>query len=87
MIVLTRIHRLTRLMEDWDHKGVARGQKVELPTSRHSRTYQRNSLSSYNSFLMGFCRRCGNICSGDRCKCGGTAVGEILQSSGTKLGS
>ena len=24
---------------------------------------------------MGFCRRCGDIVSGERCKCGGTAVG------------
>ncbi|KAJ7235874.1 hypothetical protein B0H12DRAFT_1140950 [Mycena haematopus] len=25
---------------------------------------------------MGFCRRCGNIVTGERCKCGGMAVGE-----------
>jgi len=25
---------------------------------------------------MGFCRRCGDIVAGERCKCGGTANGE-----------
>ncbi|KAG1755145.1 uncharacterized protein EDB91DRAFT_1277328 [Suillus paluster] len=28
---------------------------------------------------MGFCRRCGNIVVGERCKCGGTAVAPVVQ--------
>ncbi|KAG1757430.1 hypothetical protein EDB19DRAFT_1891191 [Suillus lakei] len=28
---------------------------------------------------MGFCRRCGNIVIGERCKCGGTAVAPVVQ--------
>lgn len=28
---------------------------------------------------MGFCRRCGEIVSGSKCKCGGTAAGEQLR--------
>lgn len=28
---------------------------------------------------MPFCRRCGNIVTGDRCKCGGFAVGKCLR--------
>ncbi|KAJ7727838.1 hypothetical protein DFH07DRAFT_851572 [Mycena maculata] len=27
---------------------------------------------------MGFCRRCGNIVTGERCKCGGTAVAPVV---------
>jgi hypothetical protein len=30
---------------------------------------------------MGFCRRCGEIVVGPRCKCGGTAVGVYARSS------
>ena len=39
-----------------------------LPT--HLPTY------SIKFCLMGFCRRCGEIVSGPKCRCGGTAVGE-----------
>ncbi|EIN14157.1 hypothetical protein PUNSTDRAFT_123822 [Punctularia strigosozonata HHB-11173 SS5] len=28
---------------------------------------------------MGFCRRCGDICNTDRCKCGGTAVAPVVK--------
>jgi hypothetical protein len=28
---------------------------------------------------MGFCRRCGDIVAGDRCKCGGRPVGELFE--------
>ncbi|OAX44751.1 hypothetical protein K503DRAFT_728370 [Rhizopogon vinicolor AM-OR11-026] len=28
---------------------------------------------------MGFCRRCGNIVVGEKCKCGGTAVAPVVQ--------
>ena len=30
---------------------------------------------------MGFCRRCGEIVSGTRCKCGGMAVGTFVLSA------
>ncbi|KAL4064952.1 hypothetical protein V8B97DRAFT_1985737 [Scleroderma yunnanense] len=33
---------------------------------------------------MGFCRRCGDIVSGQRCKCGGTAVAPVVQWSSPK---
>lgn len=33
---------------------------------------------------MGFCRRCGDIVSGQRCKCGGTAVSPVVQWSSPK---
>lgn len=28
---------------------------------------------------MGFCKRCGEIVSGERCKCGGTANGQLAR--------
>ncbi|KAF8446037.1 hypothetical protein L210DRAFT_3619795 [Boletus edulis BED1] len=33
---------------------------------------------------MGFCRRCGDIVTGTRCKCGGTAVAPVLQWTSSK---
>ncbi|KAF8844047.1 hypothetical protein BDN67DRAFT_923014 [Paxillus ammoniavirescens] len=33
---------------------------------------------------MGFCRRCGDIVTGARCKCGGTAVAPVVQWSTSK---
>ncbi|KAI6044956.1 hypothetical protein EDC04DRAFT_2637741 [Pisolithus marmoratus] len=33
---------------------------------------------------MGFCRRCGDIVLGPRCKCGGTAVAPVIQWSSSK---
>lgn len=37
-------------------------------------------LPTYNVkvCIMGFCKRCGEIVSGPKCKCGGTAVGEQI---------
>ncbi|KAH7931137.1 hypothetical protein BV22DRAFT_1027898 [Leucogyrophana mollusca] len=33
---------------------------------------------------MGFCRRCGDIVTGPRCKCGGTAVAPVVQWASSK---
>ncbi|KAH7915407.1 hypothetical protein BJ138DRAFT_1077635 [Hygrophoropsis aurantiaca] len=36
---------------------------------------------------MGFCRRCGDIVSGARCKCGGTAVAPVIQWTSSSKGT
>ncbi|THH20847.1 hypothetical protein EW146_g603 [Bondarzewia mesenterica] len=37
------------------------------------------TLFSVPLFNMGFCRRCGDIVTGPKCKCGGTAVAPVVQ--------
>ena len=63
-------------------KGVACFEKVALPASRVSNTpfspVFRSSLlnDTFCTIPMGFCRRCGDIVVGPRCKCGGSSVGQ-----------
>lgn len=52
----------------------------------HCHTFKRiiRSLTGVFSTGMGFCRRCGDIVVGSRCKCGGTAVAPVIQWSSSK---